>query len=61
MTEENVSTETVTERVSSKAKKVRSSFTMDEEVMEVLKAKSKSDDVSVSMLIEQAVSQFLGV
>jgi hypothetical protein len=55
--EENTVT---TEKVDS-SKRVRSSFTMDKAVFSVLKARSEKDAVSVSAVIEQAVSQFLGV
>jgi hypothetical protein len=55
-------TETVaTESTENSSKRVRSSFTMDKTVMDALKAKAVTEDVSVSSVIEKAVAQYLGV
>lgn len=51
---------TVVESNKSSTAKVRSSFTMSQEVFNKLKDKATTEKVSVSSLIEKAVTVFVG-
>lgn len=58
MSEENT---TETNSITESNKRVRSSFTMSKSVMSALKKKAVDDGLSVSTVIEKAVSAYVGV